>query len=337
MIPAAVTPVSDAPTPAGPAEARPCGADFLLALQALVDESDLGNLPPGGLGSAQMAGGADVLESIPDVEVDTVDGTERFAPSSPEMLYALLARSGTEPNQRAAGETADNGDGVGHDAQIDTTGATRAAAAPPRMAADAAGRPEEAIVPGTDHHRDESVVAAPREQNVLSAEASSSRSALTADFGQHALRMPSEVAPRVSPPPIPSPLGTPQWSQDFAARVSWLVDRGDQHASISVSPEELGPIEIRLAVREGEASIWFGAAHSETRAAIEQALPRLRDMLAGMGLSLADAGVFEHAPPDPRRGFVRADARRAAGDGAQPGAVETLLRTARRGLIDDYA
>lgn len=334
MIPAAVTSVSDAPTPAGPAEARPCGADFLLALQALVDESGLRNSPPGELGSAQTAGGADGVESIPDVEVDTVDGTERSALSSPEMLCALLARSGTELHQRAAGETADHG--VEHDAQIDTTRATRAAAAP-RMAAHAAARPEEAIVPGPDRDRDESVVVAPREQNVVSAEASSSRSVLTADFAQHALRMPSEVAPRVSPPPIPSPLGTPQWSQDFAARVSWLVDRGDQHASISVSPEELGPIEIRLAVREGEASIWFGAAHSETRVAIEQALPRLRDMLAGMGLSLADAGVFEHAPPDPRRGFVRADARRAAGDGAQPGAVETLLRTARRGLIDDYA
>jgi hypothetical protein len=92
-----------------------------------------------------------------------------------------------------------------------------------------------------------------------------------------------------------------------------------------------------LAVREGEASIWFGAVQADTRAAIEQALPRLREMLAGMGLSLADAGVFHHAPPDPQRGFVHADARRAARDGGPAAVVETLIRHGRRGLIDDYA
>jgi flagellar hook-length control protein FliK len=149
-------------------------------------------------------------------------------------------------------------------------------------------------------------------------------------------RSPAEPAPRATPPPVLTPMHAPQWSDEFAARVNWLVDRGDQMATIRLTPEQLGPVEVRLAIREGEASIWFGAAQAETRAAIEQALPRLREMLAASGLSLADSGVFQQAPRDPRQGFLSSDARRAALESAAtPG--ELQLRSRHLGLIDDYA
>jgi flagellar hook-length control protein FliK len=146
----------------------------------------------------------------------------------------------------------------------------------------------------------------------------------------------AESVPRATPPPVSTPLHAPQWSHEFAARVNWLVERGDQMATIRLTPEQLGPVEVRLAIREGEASIWFGAAQAETRAAIEQALPRLRELLAESGLSLADSGVFQQAPRDPRQGFLSSDARRAAMESAaSPG--ELLLQSRHLGLIDDYA
>lgn len=145
-----------------------------------------------------------------------------------------------------------------------------------------------------------------------------------------------EPAARALPPPVTVPMQSPDWSREFAARVSWMVERGEQFASIRLTPEQLGPVEVRLAIREGEASIWFGAAQADTRAAIEQALPRLREMLAASGLALADSGVFQGSPRDPRHGLVRADARRAAGETAEP-AQELRLHYRRLGLIDDYA
>lgn len=151
----------------------------------------------------------------------------------------------------------------------------------------------------------------------------------------HAGRAPHDAATRALPAPIQAPLTSPQWAPELAARVSWIVERGDQTASIQLSPEDLGPVEVRVAIREGEASIWFGAAHPETRQAIEQAIPRLREMLSANGLSLADAGVFQQAPRDPQRGFVRADALRAAAEAGEPGQARIALR--RQGLIDDYA
>jgi flagellar hook-length control protein FliK len=149
-------------------------------------------------------------------------------------------------------------------------------------------------------------------------------------------RVTAEAAPRLPPPALSTPLHASQWGHDFAARVNWIVERGDQFATIRLTPEQLGPVEVRVAIREGETSIWFGATQAETRAAIEQALPRLREMLAANGLSLADSGVFQQAPRDPRQGFTNSDARRAAMESATPSG-ELLMRSRHLGLIDDYA
>ena len=67
-----------------------------------------------------------------------------------------------------------------------------------------------------------------------------------------------------------APLGSAAWADELGARVTWMVDRGEQVASLRLSPENLGPVEVRIAMREGETSVWFGAAHADTRAAIEQ-------------------------------------------------------------------
>ena len=85
------------------------------------------------------------------------------------------------------------------------------------------------------------------------------------------------------------------------------------------------------------ASVWFGAAHADTRAAIEQSLPRLREMLGASGLSLADAGVFSHTPRDPQRGFTSAALARAAQESGADPAGGIVMQVSRRGLVDLYA
>ncbi len=134
-----------------------------------------------------------------------------------------------------------------------------------------------------------------------------------------------------------SPLGSGAWRDELGARVTWMVDRGDHVASLRLSPENLGPLEVRIAVREGETSVWFGAASAETRAALEQSLPRLKELLGAAGLSLADAGVFGHAPQDPRRGFTAAALARASQESGVDSAGSIVMQVSRRGLVDLYA
>lgn len=147
----------------------------------------------------------------------------------------------------------------------------------------------------------------------------------------------AEVAPRVVTAALHTPVGTPAWNDELATKLTWLIDRGEQLASIRVTPDSLGPIDIRIAVREGEASIWFGANQSDTRQAIEQAIPRLREMLASQGLSLTDAGVFQQAPRDPQRALLRNDLQRAARESGDGSASQVTALRLPRGLIDDYA
>lgn len=98
---------------------------------------------------------------------------------------------------------------------------------------------------------------------------------------------------------IPQNVGTAAWADEIAARVNVMAEQGRHMASLRLSPEHLGPLEIRIAVRDDQASVWFGAAHPDTRAALEAAMPRLREMFAEQGLSLADMGVFHEAPRQP--------------------------------------
>lgn len=96
--------------------------------------------------------------------------------------------------------------------------------------------------------------------------------------------------------PVQAPVGSSQWADEIGTRLTMMTEQGKQAASLRLSPEHLGPLEIRIAIRDDQASVWFGAAHADTRAAIEHALPRLRELFEAQGMTLADAGVYQEAP-----------------------------------------
>jgi flagellar hook-length control protein FliK len=131
-----------------------------------------------------------------------------------------------------------------------------------------------------------------------------------------------------------TPVGSRAWSEELGAQVTWMTDRGHQSASLRLSPEHLGPIEVQISIQDDQASVWFGAAHADTRAAIENALPRLREMLAGQGLALNDSGVFKESPRQhshTRMSNEPGTDPTANGDGVAATSISRL------GLVDAYA
>jgi flagellar hook-length control protein FliK len=344
MIPMVATQPTETPTRSAASESAPEGMDFLTALQSLTEGVGTGaGQPVPALGAGMLPQSPD--DAAPSVPADAASVEEGLAGAWPNgadqaFLCALLGQTAAEPPRRVSSEPAaiaqSTTSGTAQGQTVTSPRAPTEAALLSMIASQADA--VEALGPQQQQAEAEAGSdARTSDANPAAGESPAPRAAAGVELQSSMVRMAPEAASRASPPPLPSTVGTPQWNQELAARVSWLVDRGDQSALIRLSPEQLGPVEVRLAVREGEASIWFGAAQADTRAAIEQAMPRLREMLAGMGLSLADAGVFQHAPPDPQRGFVQADARRAASERAPADAVETLVRYGRRGLIDDYA
>lgn len=134
--------------------------------------------------------------------------------------------------------------------------------------------------------------------------------------------------------PVHQPVGSAAWADEIGSRVVMMTDSGNHTASLKLSPEHLGPLEINITVRDDKASVWFGAAHADTRAAIETALPRLREMFEAQGLSLADAGVFREPPRD--QAVVKSNAM-SAEQGDATNEVATVSSRVRLGLVDAYA
>ncbi len=99
---------------------------------------------------------------------------------------------------------------------------------------------------------------------------------------------------------IPTPLHSTEWTQDFGNRVVWLARSDQQTAQININPANLGPIQINLSLQGDQMSANFVSAHSEVRQAIEDALPRLREMLSNSGIALGDANVGAQLPQQQR-------------------------------------
>lgn len=99
----------------------------------------------------------------------------------------------------------------------------------------------------------------------------------------------SALAPRSMS--LDVPLGDQDWGRQFSERVGWVIHARVPNAQLRLNPEHLGPIEMSIEVDDQNARVQFVAAHALTRDAIEQSLPRLREMLEQQGLNLQQADV----------------------------------------------
>lgn len=136
--------------------------------------------------------------------------------------------------------------------------------------------------------------------------------------------------------PVNVPVGTAQWADEIGSRMTMMVEQGKHTASLRLSPEHLGPLEVRITMNGDQASVQFGAAHVDTRNAIENALPRLREMFASTGLSLADANVSRE-PPRQQQNQTPQSSSSSANFGGDEGVTSVSAAQVRLGLLDAYA
>lgn len=91
--------------------------------------------------------------------------------------------------------------------------------------------------------------------------------------------------------PVPLPLSSPRFTQELGARLQWIAEQQGGSATLRIAPEGLGPIEIRLKLDGERVDLGFSAIQAETRQALVDALPKLREMLAQQGLQLGHADI----------------------------------------------
>jgi flagellar hook-length control protein FliK len=151
------------------------------------------------------------------------------------------------------------------------------------------------------------------------------------------LRGSSAATDAASSRPVQPPVGSAAWADEIGARLTMMAEQGRHTASLRLSPEHLGPLEIHIEMQDDQATVWFGAAHADTRAAIETALPRLRELFASQGLALHDSGVF-HEPPREQPAAPETSLRaRGQGTSASDLDIAAIASRVQLGLVDAYA
>ena len=99
--------------------------------------------------------------------------------------------------------------------------------------------------------------------------------------------------------------------EQLRERVAVMFNTRTQAAEIRLDPPDLGRLNIRLSLNQDQAAaVSFQVSNGQAREALEQSLPRLREMLAEQGIQLADANVSEQ-----RQG--QAEHQHSAGGGTQ--------------------
>ncbi|MBB4607145.1 flagellar hook-length control protein FliK [Xanthomonas arboricola] len=147
-----------------------------------------------------------------------------------------------------------------------------------------------------------------------------------------------DPAPVFSASPTPTPeMGSDTFDDAIGARLSWLADQKIGHAHIKVTPNEMGPVEVRLHLDGDKVNASFSSANADVRQALEQSLPRLRDMLGQNGFQLgqADVGQQQQSQSGNRNGGGSDGNGLSLDDSPPVGIPSVVLR--QRGLLDAYA
>jgi flagellar hook-length control protein FliK len=168
--------------------------------------------------------------------------------------------------------------------------------------------------------------------------------ALTAGTTAPAIGMPN--APSNAPQPaatqatIATPLHQAQWADDFSQKVTWIATQRSQSAELHLNPAQLGPLEVSLKLNGDQATLQFTSAHAAVREAIEQSIPRLRDMLADSGISLGNTTVSDQAPREQQqRGQAGTNGTRNTDNAPESDASQihtTALTSRHDGMVDTF-
>ena len=125
-----------------------------------------------------------------------------------------------------------------------------------------------------------------------------------------------------------------------------------QQAEIQLDPIGLGKMKIQIQIdASSQASVHFVVQHGQTREMLEQAMPRLRDMLAGQGIQLGQTQVQHQSQQQQQQGQAtsggqgqqgQSGGQSGSGRGQETGDVTTstlnvLVESTNGSGIDFYA
>ncbi|KTD65220.1 flagellar hook-length control protein FliK [Legionella spiritensis] len=90
---------------------------------------------------------------------------------------------------------------------------------------------------------------------------------------------------------LPAHVFKPEWSEQFNQQIVWLGQQKINSAHIRLNPQDFGPLEVNISINKEDASLSIATHSTHVRDLIEQAIPRLKDMLAEQGVNLTEVTI----------------------------------------------
>lgn len=150
--------------------------------------------------------------------------------------------------------------------------------------------------------------------------------------------------PSDNPQTITAPLGSNAWPDEFSQKISWMSTQQNHIAKLHLNPPDLGPLDVVLKISDNQATALFTSPHGAVRDAVENAMPKLREILADNGIMLGNATVSDQPPRDRsmNQGFGEAAQQNASGNvsessGLSLAATQPAPVRHHNGLVDTFA
>lgn len=328
-------PVTTTPEPRTPPVAAGDEQTSPLADEAVDKGLDQDNLPDqilallGGTWATPATAATPKMAAIPPASADGPDSAAIMLAADPAALLASPASADTALAKLAT---------------ADTVGTARKLPAPLLGSHTLAGStaPAESALPVADFARALGLAAAKGGSEFLPVSPAAGATADSIEFAlpgaQVAATSPIRAtAEAIAATPIPMPADPDAGFDDaLGTRIGWLADQRIGRAEIRVSPDHLGPIDVRLHIDGSRVSAEFTSANSDVRQALEASVGRLRDMLEQQGLQLAQSDVGSRQSNNPGGHLDNVGSDLQDGDIADTANLSTTP-VLRRGLLDEYA
>lgn len=107
-------------------------------------------------------------------------------------------------------------------------------------------------------------------------------------------------------PQTPLMLTEPHAAQQIKDRVMVQIQYKLQTAEVQLHPEDLGAMQIKLNLQQDQLSVQFVVQPGAAKEALEQQMPKLRDLLEQQGIALADSDIEERSSQQQERGHGHA-------------------------------
>lgn len=153
--------------------------------------------------------------------------------------------------------------------------------------------------------------------------------------------------PAGSVPALTTPLGGKGWANEFSQTIRWMATQQNQVAELHLNPPDLGPLDVVLKISDNQATALFTSPHGAVRDAVENALPKLREILADNGIMLGNTTVSDQSPRDRSMDEFMNQGSGAAVQNEtsivaseadlSPSAAQTTAARRHNGMVDTFA